>query len=85
MQWVAQTLSNQMLLVCNRCWDVPSPFLRTLVLPPDPTPIIDARTEPFEIDETDWRVTEDDNRRITQNDQPRIIETGDYPDQTDQE
>lgn len=33
-------------LVCPTCWDIPNPQLRPKVLPPDPVPILNARTEP---------------------------------------
>jgi hypothetical protein len=32
-------------LVCTSCNDVPNPTLRPIVLPPDPTPILNPRAE----------------------------------------
>ena len=59
MKWAGRSLVNTKLLVCRTCYDVPSIFERTLNLPSDPNPMINARPEPYLIDETDWRVTED--------------------------
>lgn len=63
-------------LRCSRCLDKPSPFLRTLVLPPDPTPVLNARPEPYSIDETDYRTVVSGETRITEapTDAPRIPE-----------
>lgn len=44
-------MQNLHLRVCDKCWDIPSEQLRTLILPPDPTPVTDPRTEPYTIDE----------------------------------
>lgn len=50
-QWAGTTMQNLHLRVCDKCWDTPSEQLRTLILPPDPTPVADPRTEPYTIDE----------------------------------
>jgi hypothetical protein len=51
MQWRGTSVQNLHIRVCDTCYDVPSEFLRTLILPPDPMPVMDARTEPYTIDE----------------------------------
>jgi hypothetical protein len=51
LEWAGPSMINKRLLVCSRCLDTPCPFLRSLVLPPDPTPIMNARPEPYSIDE----------------------------------
>ncbi len=50
-QWQAFTLYNTGLLVCNECYDKPSEFLKTLVLPPDPPPLYNVRPENYTVDE----------------------------------
>lgn len=51
-QWAGTTLINTGLLVCTHtCYDVPSEFLRTLRLPPDPPPVYNTRVENFAADE----------------------------------
>lgn len=46
-EWSGPQLINQYLLVCNPCDDVPQEQLRTIVLPPDPPSILNARPESF--------------------------------------
>lgn len=49
-EWSGTRLFNTNLLVCQRCLDVPNEQLRTIILPPDPVAIQNARLEPFQID-----------------------------------
>jgi len=49
--WAGPQLINKRFLVCPRCLDVPQENLRTIVIPPDPPPIYNARPEPYSIDE----------------------------------
>jgi hypothetical protein len=50
-EWNATSLYNTGALVCRSCLDRPNQQLRTIILPPDPLPVLDARTEPFAKDE----------------------------------
>lgn len=50
-QWSGTQLINMRLRVCDICMDEPSMHLKTVILPPDPVPVHDARPEPYEIDE----------------------------------
>lgn len=50
MAWAGTRLFNTNLLVCDRCLDKPNEQIRTIILPPDPVAIQDARLEPFTID-----------------------------------
>ena len=48
-EWAGNSLYSKGILVCttgNNCYDVPQEQLRTIILPPDPPPITNART-PF--------------------------------------
>ena len=49
-QWAGNRLVNQNMLVCDRCYDVPQEQLRVIVLPADPTPIVNPRPERYAID-----------------------------------
>ena len=49
--WRGNALVNLQLLVCDKCLDTPSPWYRSIVLPPDPPPVINARPEPYAVDE----------------------------------
>lgn len=42
-QWRGTQLANTRFLVCPDCLDKPSEFLKTIILPPDPLPVINAR------------------------------------------
>ena len=43
---------NKRILVCRRCLDRPQQQLRAIVIPADPVPIKNPRTEPFLADES---------------------------------
>ncbi len=51
-QWSGTHLYNLGILVCRRCLDVPFEQLRTIILPPDPPPVINARPPNFTFEET---------------------------------
>lgn len=49
--WRGHAFVNLRLLVCGRCLDEPSPWYRSIALPPDPAPVANARPEPYTVDE----------------------------------
>jgi hypothetical protein len=52
MAWGGTHLYNQRLLVCyDKCYDTPQEQLRTIILPPDPPPILNARPPNFAVEE----------------------------------
>jgi hypothetical protein len=53
--WRGATMQNIKILVCNRCYDTPQEQLRAIVVPADPTPIINARVQDFAAAETDYQ------------------------------
>jgi len=52
--WAGASLINKRILVCSPCNDEPQTQLRAIVLPADPTPIMNARTQNFVAAETDY-------------------------------
>ena len=51
-QWSGTQLYNIQILVCrDRCFDQPQEQLRTIILPPDPPPVLNARVPDFEYEE----------------------------------
>lgn len=87
-------LANLRILVCETCLDDPQPQLKPRILPPDPLPVLNARTEPYFYDETNNRVTSGQNtidfwtglpisggdNRVTQNGNDRVTQqTGTAP------
>ena len=55
--WRGPILQNLRILVCRSCYDKPQENLRTVVLPADPVPVMNARVQDFAGAETDYRVT----------------------------
>ena len=54
--WGGASLINKRMLVCDRCYDTPQNQLRAIILPADPMPIVNPRTEPLFSDETNTLV-----------------------------
>lgn len=48
-QWSGTQLQNLQLLVCRDCEDVPQIQLKTIIIPPDPVPILNPRPERYSI------------------------------------
>lgn len=57
---------NTRLLCCPTCLDVPNAQFSPYILPPDPPPVLNARPFPYELSETDWLTTQDDEIITTQ-------------------
>lgn len=55
--WAGASLINKRLLVCDQCNDTPQSQLRAIVVPPDPVPIQNPRTQDYPTAETNARVT----------------------------
>jgi len=53
--WRGATLQNTKVLVCRHCMDKPQTQLRAIVVPADPTPIINARVQDFVAASTDYQ------------------------------
>jgi hypothetical protein len=59
MQWSGTRLFNTGTLVCeDRCLDVPNEQLRTIILPPDPPSVLNARVPNFAYEEQTVRITQ---------------------------
>ena len=52
-EWRGATLQNIKVLVCKSCLDTPQENIRAIVIPADPTPIVNARVEDFVSASTD--------------------------------
>jgi hypothetical protein len=64
--WAGTSIVSLNLQVCDTCLDEPQRQLGTIVLPPDPPPLMNALPEPYAIDEY-WP-------RLLQNGQPRYLQ-----------
>lgn len=53
--WRGATMQNIRILVCNTCMDTPQEQLRAIVVPADPVPIVQPRTQDFAQAETNYQ------------------------------
>lgn len=65
-EWAGPKIINKRFLVCRRCDTAPNPQLQTIILPPDPDPIFNARPEPYALDELPAI-------RVTMSGHPRVV------------
>lgn len=65
-EWAGTQLINTRVLVYEDMLDVPQPQLKTVILPPDPVPVMNARPENYAIDEqpVSVRYTTDGSIRV---------------------
>lgn len=61
MDWAGASLINKRMLVCDTCYDTPQNQLRAIVIPADPVPVVNPRTEPYLWDSTDFRQVSGNN------------------------
>ena len=64
---------NSGFLKCPTCMDDLAYQFKLLILPPDPKPIMNTRPENYFVDETDFRVTQEDEVRVTEDGEDRVI------------
>lgn len=91
--WAGASLINKRILVCDTCNDVPQQQLRAIVVPADPVPIQNPRTQDYVQAETNYRTTQGNtvnaqtgipvpggDGRATQNNDVRVTQqTGEPP------
>lgn len=53
--WRGAQMQNIRILVCSDCYDTPQEQLRSIVVPADPTPIINARIQDFQFAESNYQ------------------------------
>src|SRR5262245_58738639 len=64
--WRGTRTNQRGYFVCDKCLDEPQRQLGTIILPPDPVSVKNARPEPYTQDETDYLSTQDDAILIDQ-------------------
>ena len=57
MDYRGRNLVNIRILICSECNDIPNEQLKPRIIPPDPVPIANARTETYLYDESNNRYT----------------------------
>ncbi len=71
-EWGGTKLYNKRVLVGPDEYDTPQRQLGTIILPPDPVSILNARPERYDIDEMTYRLSQDGTQRLTQEGLPRL-------------
>lgn len=72
-QYAGTQLINLRLLVCSICLDVPQPQLRTIILPPDPVSVMNARVEYYDQDFNNVLTTQDSDPLLTEDEESYLI------------
>lgn len=75
-QWAGAQRINLGVLVCPKCMDVPQEQLRSIILPPDPVPILNPRPEPYTLEEPSFMATENFDNICTEDGNPIVLEGG---------
>jgi len=71
-QWGGTQLINQGMLTHPDFLDKPQEQLRTIILPADPESVMNARPEPYSIDEQTARVEMDGQQRVEEDGDERL-------------
>ena len=86
--WRGASLQNLRILVCGDCYDTPQEQLRAIVVPADPVPVMNPRTQDWVVAETNNRFTSGQNtvdpttnipviggdNRVTQDNNDRVVQ-----------
>lgn len=65
-QWQGFTLQPQNVFVCGECLDVPQIQLKTIILPPDPMPVLNPRPEMYVVEVPSYLSTEGGDHFVTE-------------------
>ncbi len=71
-EWSGTQLVNRRFLVAPDMYDEPQRQLGTIIIPPDPLPIMTARPEAYNIEEMTFRITQTGQQRYTMDGTPRV-------------
>lgn len=78
-QWSGMKLQNMRLLVCKECLDVPQIQLKTIIIPPDPVPVLNPRPESYDVTVNNFLETQAGQSLATEDGQAIIWEYQDTP------
>lgn len=70
--WAGTQLINKRILVSEDELDEPQRQLGTIILPPDPVPLMNARPEQYAIEEMTFRITQTGQQRYTMDGTARL-------------
>jgi hypothetical protein len=72
MEWGGFKLYSKRILVYPDMYDKPQEQLRSIIIPPDPQPLMNARPENYTYDEWTFRLTQSGQQRFLMNGTPRV-------------
>lgn len=72
-EWRGSSLNNTMVLVAPDMLDKPQRQLGTIFIPPDPVSIMNARPEPYAMEEITHRLTQNGTQRLQMDGQQRLL------------
>lgn len=78
-KWQGINLANLFILVCPVCYDKPQENIRTLIIPLDPVPIVNARRENYDMEVPSYMMTETRQAILTEAGSAIIWEITDTP------
>lgn len=78
-QWQGISLANLFILVCPNCYDKPQENIRTILVPQDPVPIMNARPDNYDMEVPSYLMTETRQALLTEAGQAIIWEITDTP------
>lgn len=78
-KWQGIQLANLFVLVCWECYDKPQENIRTLIIPPDPVPIMNARPEQYDQEVPSFLMTEERQALLTEDGRAILWEITDTP------
>lgn len=78
-QWTGVKLQNLRLLVCKTCLDIPQAALKTIIIPPDPLPVLNPRPEQYAVTVPSFVATEAGDNITTESGDNIIWEIEDTP------
>lgn len=78
-EWAGVKLQNLRLLVCKECLDVPQPQLKSIVIPADPTPVLNPRPEQYDVTVPSFLEAENQAALLTEGGQAILWESTDTP------
>lgn len=78
-QWAGVKLQNLRLLVCHECLDNPQPQLKTIIIPPDPLPVLNPRPEQYNVTVPSFLEAESGSALLTEDGSALLWEITDTP------
>lgn len=78
-QWSGVKLQNLQLLVCKTCLDKPQPQLKTIIIPPDPLPVLNPRPESYDTTVPSFLETDTGSTLLTEDGSALLWESQDAP------